>query len=324
MKSPLSKEVLLNAYRKMRTIRSFEDRMHAEFAGGAVPGFVHLYAGQEASAVGVCAHLSDEDYLAGTHRGHGHAIAKGVPAEKVLLEIYGRADGVCGGFAGSCHVHDTSVKYMGANSGVGSGAALACGAALTAKTKTRDAIAVALIGEGAANQGVVSEAMNLASVWQLPVLFVFENNGYAEATAADWAIAGDLWKRGEAFGMPGVCVEGHDFFAVVEAVAPLIARARKRQGPGVLEVRQKRFYGHFEGDAQTYRGADEVELLRSQRDCLTNFASTATSSESVSRAELSRIDVQIEEMVESIYRTAPEAEMPSADRLDADIYASDY
>ncbi|NOZ38527.1 MAG: thiamine pyrophosphate-dependent dehydrogenase E1 component subunit alpha, partial [Gammaproteobacteria bacterium] len=177
----MDKQALLAAYRSMRTIRSFEERMHVEFASGDVPGFVHLYAGQEASAVGICSHLTRDDYLAGTHRGHGHAIAKGADPLKILLEIYGRADGLCGAKAGSCHLHDTSVNYMGANSGVGSGAALACGVALTAKLKSTGAVAVALIGEGAANQGVVSESMNLASVWQLPVIFVFENNGYAEA-----------------------------------------------------------------------------------------------------------------------------------------------
>ena len=321
METTMDKQALLDAYRKMRTIRSFEDRMHLEFATGVVHGFVHLYAGQEASAVGICAHLTRDDYLAGSHRGHGHAIAKGADVEKVLLEIFGRADGLCTGNAGSCHLHDTSVNYIGANSGVGSGAALACGAALTAKLTSTDTVAVALIGEGAANQGVVSEAMNLASVWQLPVVFVFENNGYAEATSSEWAIGGELWKRGEAFGMPGVCVEGDDFFAVADAVAPLITRARNRQGPSVLEVRQMRFYGHFEGDAQTYRGQDEVELLRTQRDCLVNFTSIAAN---IDQSELNRIDDEVSNLIDSIYRETREAVPPPADQLLQNIYASEY
>lgn len=324
MINEMDRQSLLNDYRKMRTIRSFEDRMHTEFASGDVPGFVHLYAGQEASAVGICTHLTADDYLAGTHRGHGHAIAKGADPLKILLEIYGRADGLCGANAGSCHLHDTSVNYMGANSGVGSGAALACGVALSAKLRSTGAVAVALIGEGAANQGVVSESINLASVWQLPVVFVFENNGYAEATASGWAIGGELWQRGEAFGMPGVCVEGHDFFAVADAVAPLITRARNGQGPSVLEVRQKRFYGHFEGDAQTYRAQDEVELLRTQRDCLANFASVAVSAENITQAELSSIDAEVDSLIDSIYREAPAAAAPLPDQLFKNVYASDY
>ncbi|NOX70846.1 MAG: thiamine pyrophosphate-dependent dehydrogenase E1 component subunit alpha [Gammaproteobacteria bacterium] len=321
----MEKSKLLTAYRKMRTIRDFEERMHVEFATGGVPGFVHLYVGQEACAVGVCSQLEGNDTLLGTHRGHGHALAKGVDARRLLFEIFGRAEGLCGGNAGSCHVHDSSVRYIGANSGVGSGAAIACGVALAAKTRSDGAVAVPLIGEGAANQGVVLEAMNLASVWKLPVVFVFENNGYAEATGSDWAIAGgELWGRAAAFDMPGVAVEGHDFFAVSEAAAELIDRARKESRPAVLELRQKRFYGHFEGDAQTYRGDGEVDYLRSERDCLTIFTDRVIAEDWLTKEELAVIDEEVTTLIADIYEEVKEAALPAESRLFDNVYASPY
>ncbi len=316
---------LLTAYRSMRTIRNFEERMHIEFATGAVPGFVHLYVGQEACAVGVCSQLEDKDTLLGTHRGHGHALAKGANARKLLFEIFGRADGLCGGKAGSCHVHDSSVRYMGANSGVGSGAAIACGVALAAKNRGDGAVAVPLIGEGAANQGVVLEAMNLAAVWNLPVVFVFENNGYAEATGSEWAIAGgDLCGRAAAFDMPGLAIDAYDFFAVSAAAGELIARAREESRPAVLELRQKRFYGHFEGDAQTYRGDGEVDLLRRERDCLTHFSDRVVAEGWLAREDLDAIDTEVEALISGIYEEVKAAALPDESQLFANVYASAY
>lgn len=321
----MEKSKLLTAYRRMRTIRDFEERMHLEFATGTVPGFVHLYVGQEACAVGVCSQLEAKDTLLGTHRGHGHALAKGADARKLLFEIFGRADGLCGGNAGSCHVHDSSANYMGANSGVGSGAAIACGVALAAKNRGDGAVAVPLIGEGAANQGVVLEAMNLASVWNLPVVFVFENNGYAEATGSDWAIAGgELWRRAAAFDMPGMAIEGHDFFAVSEAAGELIERARKESRPAVLELRQKRFYGHFEGDAQTYRGEGEVDRLRRERDCLTHFSDRVADEGWLSNDELAAIDEEVSTLIGDIYEEVKDAALPDESRLHDNVYASAY
>ena len=321
----MEKDDLLAAYTSMRTIREFEERMHVEFAKGQVPGFVHLYVGQEACAVGVCSQLRAGDTLLGTHRGHGHALAKGADLKRLLFEIFGRADGLCGGKAGSCHVHDSSVGYMGANSGVGSGAALACGVALAAKNRGDGAVAVALIGEGASNQGVVFESMNLAAVWKLPVLFVFENNGYAEATGAEWAIAGgDLTRRAAAFDMPGIAVEGYDFFEVSRAAGELIERARKESLPALLELRQKRFYGHFEGDAQTYRAEGEVERLRAERDCLTHFADRVTREGWLSRQELAAVDAEVAGLIDSAYAEVAQAPPPENDDLYAHVYASGY
>src|SRR5579875_53351 len=213
----LNREQLLAAYHQMRTIREFEDRVHREFASGEIPGFVHLYAGEEACAVGVCMNLTEVDYIASTHRGHGHCIAKGCDVKGMMAEIYGRKGGLCAGKGGSMHIADLSKGMLGANGIVGGGAPLACGAALTAKTLKTGAVAVSFGGDGASNQGTTAESMNLATVWKLPVIFVIEDNGYAESTASGWSVAGDALKRAEGFGMPGVRVDGHDFFAVHEA-----------------------------------------------------------------------------------------------------------
>ena len=182
----LSKDELLKAYRMMRTIREFEERLHVEFATGEIPGFVHLYAGEEASAVGTMLHLNDADYVATTHRGHGHCIAKGVDVRGMMAEIYGRKTGVCHGKGGSMHIADLSKGMLGANGIVGAGGPLICGAALAAKYKKSGGVGVCFFGDGASNQGVIFESMNLASVWRLPAIFVAENNGYAEATSSTW------------------------------------------------------------------------------------------------------------------------------------------
>ena len=235
--SQLSKEKLLEAYRLMRTIREFEERLHVEFATGEIPGFVHLYAGEEASAVGTMMHLDIADYVATTHRGHGHCIAKGVDVRGMMAEIYGRQTGVCHGKGGSMHIADLSKGMLGANGIVGAGGPLICGAALAAKYKKTGGVGVCFFGDGASNQGVIFESMNLASVWRLPAIFVAENNGYAEATSSTWSVATDnIADRASGFGMPGVIVDGFDFFAVHEALGEAIERARNGGGPTLVEV----------------------------------------------------------------------------------------
>ena len=192
----LSRDELAAAYRRMRTIRVFEDTVHAEFAAGSIPGFVHLYAGEEASGVGVCMHLDERDAIASTHRGHGHCIAKGCDLEGMLREIFGRVGGLCGGKGGSMHIADLSKGMLGANGIVGAGAPLACGAALTAKTLKTGGVGVCFYGDGASNQGAVLESYNLARIWNLPMLFVAEDNGYAESTASSWSVGGSQVGRG--------------------------------------------------------------------------------------------------------------------------------
>src|ERR671924_262482 len=273
----LTREQLLEAYRVMRTIREFEERLHREFATGEIPGFVHLYAGQEAIAAGVCAHLTPDDYVASTHRGHGHAIAKGCDVKAMMAEIYGKKTGICHGKGGSMHIADLDQGMLGANGIVGGGPPLVCGVGLTAKVKKTDQVAVSFTGDGGSNQGTFLEALNLASAWQLPCVFVVENNGYAEATSSAFHQADvDVAKRADGFGMPGIVVDGFDFFAVREAAGEAIARARSGGGPTLLECKVGRYFGHFEGDQQTYRGPGEVDDLRRTRDCLANLARRAT------------------------------------------------
>src|SRR5271165_5994507 len=260
----LNREDLLRAYRTMRLIRDFEERLHVEFATGEIPGFVHLYAGEEASAVGVCMHLGDKDRIVSTHRGHGHCIAKGCDVDGMMSEIYGRKAGLCGGKGGSMHIADLSKGMLGANGIVGGGPPLICGAALTAKVLKTGGVASAFLGDGASNQGTTLESMNLASVWNLPAVFVAENNGYAETTSSTWSVASDnIADRAAGFGMPGVIVDGFDFFAAHEAASEAIARAREGGGPTLIEMKFTRYFGHFEGDQQTYR-ASEVEHARAE------------------------------------------------------------
>jgi pyruvate dehydrogenase E1 component alpha subunit len=321
--STLSTDQLLHAYRVMRTIRAFEERLHVEFATGEIPGFVHLYAGEEASAAGVMAHLRDDDCIASTHRGHGHCIAKGVDVHGMMAEIYGKKTGVCQGKGGCMHIADLEKGMLGANGIVGAGAPLAAGAALAAKLKGSDAVAVAFFGDGGSNEGAVFEAMNLAAVWNLPCLFVAENNGYAEATAANWSVACDhIADRAAGFGMPGVTVDGFDFFAVHEAAGAAIERARAGEGPSLIEVKLTRYYGHFEGDAQTYRDPDEVKHYRETRDCLKQFRERTCHAGLLSASDLDAIDAEVEARIEDAVQRAKNDPKPEPDDLLRDVYVS--
>jgi acetoin:2,6-dichlorophenolindophenol oxidoreductase subunit alpha len=317
----LSREDLLRAYRTMRTIREFEDRLHVEFATGEIPGFVHLYAGEEASAVGVCMHLTDVDRIASTHRGHGHCIAKGCDVDQMMKEIYGRREGLCGGKGGSMHIADLERGMMGANGIVGGGPPLICGAALTAKLLKTGGVAIAFLGDGASNQGTTAESMNLAVVWQLPAIFVVEDNGYAEATASVWSVGGDLLKRAEGYGMPATRVDGHDFFAVHQAAGEAIARARAGGGPSLLHVKLDRHYGHFEGDATTYRAPGEAARLREERDCLALFRRKVTEAKLLEGEQLDEVDVGVLTQVGRAVTDAKGASPPGPADLATDVYA---
>jgi acetoin:2,6-dichlorophenolindophenol oxidoreductase subunit alpha len=319
----LSKAQLVQSYRTMRTIREFEERVHAEFASGEIPGFVHLYAGEEASATGVCLHLRDDDYIASTHRGHGHCIAKGVDPVGMMAEIYGKATGTCKGKGGSMHIADLSRGMMGANGIVGGGGPLICGAALAAKYKKKGGVGVCFFGDGASNQGTIFEAMNLASVWNLPVVFVAENNGYAESTSSTWSVACDnIADRGAGFGMPSVIVDGFDFFAAHEAAGEAVRRAREGGGPTLVEMKFMRYFGHFEGDQQTYRGADEVKRLRQDKDCLVRFRSRVVSSGEVTAPELDAIDGEVLALIDGAVKRAKADPRPRPEELLTDVYVS--
>src|SRR6201991_2824614 len=319
--SQLSKNKLLDAYRMMRTIREFEERLHVEFATGEIPGFVHLYAGEEASAVGTMLHLNDADYVATTHRGHGHCIAKGVDVRGMMAEIYGRTTGVCRGKGGSMHIADLSKGMLGANGIVGAGGPLICGAALAAKYKKSGGVGVCFFGDGASNQGVILESLNLASVWRLPAIFVAENNGYAEATSSTWSVATDnIADRASGFGMPGVIVDGFDFFAVYEAAGEAIKRARQGGGPTLIEVKFTRYYGHFEGDQQKYRGPNEVANVKENQDCLKRFRAHVVETGRLTDAQLDQVDGQVAALIDEAVTEAKAAPLPTPEDLLTDVY----
>ena len=319
----LGKQELLHAYKTMKTIREFEERVHVEFAKGELPGFVHLYAGEEASATGVCMHLRDDDRMASTHRGHGHCIAKGVNVRGMMAEIFGKQTGTCHGKGGSMHIADLDTGMMGANGIVGGGPPLICGAGLAAKVKGTDGVAVAFVGDGGSNQGTTLESLNLATVWNLPCVFVIENNGYAESTASDWAVACEnMVDRASGFGMPGVTIDGHDFFAVYETAGEAINRARQGGGPTLIECRLNRYYGHFEGDAQTYRAENEVRLLRETKDCITKFAKKVTSEGLIAAQELEAIDNAVANLIDGAVEQAKADPQPTEADLLTDVYVS--
>jgi len=319
----LSREELLRAYRTMLTIRAFEERLHVDFGRGDIPGFVHLYAGEEAAGTGIMMHLKDGDRIASTHRGHGHCIAKGVDVVEMMKEIYGKKGGSCHGKGGSMHIADLSKGMMGANGILGAGAPLVCGAALAAKVRGKGEVAISFVGDGASNQGTFLESLNLAAVWNLPAIFVVENNGYAESTSRDYGVAVDSYvDRAAGFGLPGVTVDGTDFFAVHEAAGEIIDRARKGGGPALLECKMVRFFGHFEGDAQTYRGAGEVDDIRSNKDCIKKFVAAVTGAGVVKVDDLKPIDREVQQLIDRTVAEAKAAPLPTVADLMTDVYVS--
>ncbi|NHN88298.1 thiamine pyrophosphate-dependent dehydrogenase E1 component subunit alpha [Acetobacter conturbans] len=318
----ISRDILTRSYQAMRTIREFEERLHVEFATGEIPGFVHLYCGEEASGVGVCAHLGKTDTIASTHRGHGHCIAKGVAVDGMMAEIYGRRTGVCRGKGGSMHIADLSLGMLGANGIVGGGPPLICGAALSHKLLKDNGVAVAFYGDGASNEGSTLESLNLATVWHLPAVFVVEDNGYGEATGSSYACAGTQKDRAAGFGMPYFECDGTDFFAVYEAAEEAISHARSGKGPAMLHVHLARWYGHFEGDAMSYRVNGEVTKERSERDCLVKFRQRAADVSLLEASVLDEIDAAVKNEIDAAVVAAKKAPLPEAEDLTRDVYVS--
>lgn len=317
------RQELLKAYRIMRTIRTFEDRLHLEAKEGNIPGFLHLSAGQEAAAVGVLLHLDEKDQVTSTHRGHGHAIAKGLRLPELAAEIFGKQTGYSRGKGGTMHVADRSLGFLGTSGIVGSGAPLICGAGLASKMKQEETVGVCFLGDGASNQGTFLESLNLAAAWNLPVIFVVENNGYADSTSRDYAVAVDSYiDRAAGFGLPGVAVDGLDFFAVHEAAGEMVERARAGGGPSLLECSVVRMYGHYEGDTQTYRAEGEIELIRSQQDCIQIFIGRVLRSDVLGEDELAVIDRQAEEDVDHALAYAKASPLPPAGELLTEVYTN--
>lgn len=318
----LTREKALWIYERMRLIRSFEERVARLFADGRIPGFVHLYAGEEAVAVGVCAHLDDRDYITSTHRGHGHCIAKGVPLGQMMAELFGRVDGCCKGKGGSMHIADVSRGMLGANGIVGGGPPLAAGAGLSAKVLGTGSVAVCFFGDGAAEQGTTHEAMNLAAIWKLPVVFVCENNQFAESTPVGYHCAApSIADRAAAYSIPGVMVDGYDVLAVLEAAGEAVARARRGDGPSLIEAKTWRYFGHFEGDQVTYRTAEQSAAYR-EHDPLIVFAAQAKDRGLLTDADLERLDREAEAAVDEAIRFAEASPLPRPEEALADVYVA--
>ena len=257
---PPGPDQLLQLYAGMLRVRLFEERVRELFANGRIPGFLHTSVGQEAVAVGVCAALRPDDYVLSTHRGHGHLVAKGGSLRGLMAELYGKASGICHGKGGTMHIADASVGYLGANGVLAAGCVLAPGVGLSIKHRKSGQVVVTFFGDGAANRGPFHEGVNLAALWTLPVVFVCENNRWASSTAHSLSTAGgSIAARAAGYGIPGESLDGNDVLAVWEATARAVERARRGEGPSLLEAHTIRWVGHFEGDGQAYRGKAEVE-----------------------------------------------------------------
>lgn len=256
----LDKDKAESLYRNMLTIRMFENRVSKCFAKGQVQGFVHLCIGQEATATGVCANLEDDDYISSTHRGHGHIISKGADVKTMMAELFGRETGYCHGKGGSMHISDTSIGVLGANGIVGGGFNLAAGAAFACKMKKPGSIVVCFFGDGSSNEGSWHEAMNIASVWKLPIMFVCENNLYGISSRIDRAMAVEnVSDRAAAYAMERIIADGNDVFEVYRTAKKAVSYVREGNGPMFLEYKTYRQHGHFEGEPETYRPKEEIE-----------------------------------------------------------------
>lgn len=308
----ITSEKLLQMYGRMFRIRLVEERLAQVQAAGELPGPVHLYIGQEAIAVGVCAHLSDQDWICSTHRGHGHFLAKSDEIQKMVAEVYGRATGVCGGKGGSMHVADVSKGILGANGIVGGGIALAAGAALSAQTRGTRNVAVVFFGDGAANQGVLFEALNVAALWSLPLILVCENNGFSEFSPTATVTAGEIWKRATPFGVPGRPVDGNDVSEVWAAAGEAIGRARNGGGATLLEMRTYRLRGHVEAEksflSKSYRSDAEVEERR-EREPL-RLAVAALHGAGVTADAIAKVEEKERVAVQAAFEYAAESPWP--------------
>jgi pyruvate dehydrogenase E1 component alpha subunit len=308
-------------YGRMVLIRTFEERIAALRQSGALQGSAHLCVGQESVAVGVCAVLNGDDYVASTHRGHGHAIAKGVDVARMMAELYGRETGTNRGRGGSMHIADTSVGMLGATGIVGAGIPIALGAALSARTRGTRQVAVAFFGDGAMGQGLVYECLNMAAIWKLPVVFVCENNGYAESTPAEYALGTrDVAARAEPFGLPAPAVDGQDVLAVHAEIGRAVERARRGGGPSFVECKTYRYHGHYIGDdPRRYRTAEEEAHYRA-RDCLMRFERAVLDQGSLAERDLRELDEEARRSVDAAVEFAERSAPPAVAELTAHVY----
>jgi pyruvate dehydrogenase E1 component alpha subunit len=313
MSSHSSAALPLALYRQMKLVRTVEEKLAVLCTAGRLPGPVHLYTGEEAVAVGVCAHLNESDWIGSTHRGHGHFLAKGGDVKGLMAEIYGRATGSCGGFGGSMHVADFTKGIMGANGIVGGGIALMTGAALAAQMDGRQGVAVSFFGDGAANQGVLMEALNVSSLWRLPLLLLCENNGFSEFSPSSTITAGEIFDRGAPFKVPAERVDGNDVLSVWDAAGRAVARARAGGGPTLIEAVTYRVRGHVEYESsflsEEYRTEDEVKDW-ALKDPIARLRAHLVEHDLVSEDEIRRIDEACMRLVDDAVDYAEQSPWP--------------
>ncbi len=319
----LSKAKKIELYKQMLKIRAFEEKAAELYENNLIPGFIHLSIGQEASSVGVCSVLRHNDYVATTHRGHGHMLAKGADPEAMFAELFGRRSGYCKGKGGSMHIADFSSGILGANGVVGGGFPIIIGAGLSIKLRRTDQVAVVFFGDGAANRGTFHEACNMAAIWSLPIIFVCENNQYASTTPSHYALAGgSVAKRGCAYGIPGHQVDGNDVLRVREVAAKAVQRARSGKGPTIVENNTYRFRGHYEGDPQKYRSPEEVGRIISSRDPIRVFETRLKRERVLGASEIERIRAKISEAIQRAAEKALEAPLPDPEEALDDLFVT--
>jgi len=322
--APYDEALLCQFYQKMVRIRHFEEKVSELFMGGELPGFVHLYIGEEAVATGVCSNLNTDDYITSTHRGHGHCIAKGAKIKGMMAEIFGKSTGYCKGKGGSMHIADFSVGMLGANGVVGGGINLAVGAALAAKMRKSGQLAVTTFGDGASNRGTVHEGMNMAAIWKLPVLFLCEFNQYASTTPASYGVSvPSIALRAQGYGMPSASVNGNDVFEVFEAAKEAIEYIRSGKGPYLLECRTYRVKGHFVGDPEKYRSREEVQKYVENDDPIQNFIKTVLKNKWLTKKALEAIDAEVTHEIETAVADARQDPYPTPDQLFKDYYVEE-
>lgn len=313
---------LLDMYRRMLLIRDFETRAAEEFARGNINGHIHTYAGEEAVAVGVCANLRGDDLITSTHRGHGHCIAKGGEVKYMMAELFGRRTGYCKGKGGSLHIADISLGILGANGIVGAGIPIALGGGLSAQLKGTDSVCISFFGDGASNQGTFHESLNLASIWKLPVIFIAENNQYAQTTPQKYHMnVKSISERATAYGIPGVVVDGNDVMAVYETAREAVRRARAGAGPTLVECMTYRQRGHYEGENMGYRTQAEVDDWK-RRDPIPRFRQQLVKMGVASEAEAKQIEDSCQRDIEDAIRFANESPYPSPEETLEDVYVS--
>lgn len=316
-----TKKQLKEFYTTMLKIRYFESNVEKHFLAGDIPGFVHLYTGEEAIATGICAHLNNQDYIESTHRGHGHTIAKGADINKMMAEIYGKKTGLCKGKGGSMHIADFSVGMLGANGVVGGGYTLATGAALAIKMQKKENVSVVFFGDGASNRGTFHEAANMASIWKLPVIFVNENNEWASTTPTHTTTSVEnISERSVAYNMHGVTVNGNNFFEVYDAMKEAKERALSGGGPTIIECKTYRVKGHFVGDPEMYRTKQEVKERFMNDDPIKNFEEVVINEQIFTMAELDEVKEEVNKLIENALKFALDSEYPDEAELYTDLY----